>query len=301
MAKRFAQLRDATSARRIAYEVARDLPAYINQSRNILDGPRLIDTASPLINALALIGDRDRALAEIDALNQLVRHDGRLLSSFAGTSISLSDIASLLYSVGESDKADTLIEAQFKPDARYPWSEGFAVAFAMCEAGKRDCLDRLLTYSGQPLDYSSADAIYRWGLQNNKSEITPKYIEAKFGFADPFRLEYGKLPRETFSGDKDAEIKIIALLVAEERQRSDQLQLVRCIFLLRLAVAFENKILATDIAKLILFRASKIDEGLSAQAVTGDEEAANLKAYSSISGNRIMYLAETAALIAQLP
>jgi tetratricopeptide (TPR) repeat protein len=297
IARRYAENGETARARQIAYEVLDGLPAYMKHLTNMLDGPSLGDTVEPLLIALALAGDHERILKEIQELERFVRHEGRNLVSFAGASLSIHHLAQIYYEIGEGAKADALIEASIAETGsrRHPsWSKPLAIAHAKCMNGKPNCLDALLNLPGETLDRETGERILSWAMRAGRHDITAEVIGQKFNIADAWLLNYGKLSLEVLAGDEDGAAQTLRLLIDKENHSSDEKPLLRCLFLLRLAVAMEKQELARDVAKIIL---SRVFGRTSAEIPPARDHVD----WERQPANRASMLAESAGVFAQLP
>jgi hypothetical protein len=297
IAKRYAESGEAARAKEIAYEVLASLPDYIQAIRRFIDGPRLADTVHPLITALALAGDRERALKEMQEIERFASSEGRYLSSYLGISLGMSEVAQIYYEIGEEAKGDAVantIATQDESTAPPSWSRPFARAYAQCASGKPNCLDALLSFSGETVSRETADQILRWAVGAGRKDITGETLRQKFSIANAWLLDYSRLSLEVHAGDEDAAARTLRLLIDNENRSEDHIPLLRCIFLLRLAVAMENRELATEAAKLILLR---VFNGPPAQSTNENVRTD----WESAPETRAKLLAEGAAVLAQLP
>ena len=293
LAQRYAQVGNVGLAKKVADELLKELPQQISELERTFDGDSLMETVRPLINALYLIGERDRAIQQIRQLEHLFKN--RTLVSFAGRSFGPPDIAILLYDVGMEAEADRFVERMVKPI--HSTSNEFSSAFLKCQLGKPNCFSDLMEFSDETLDYESAITLYTLALQTNDLNITPRHIEVVFKLNNAYRLMYFKMQRDLQSADEVETLRDINVILVEERQRTDVSQVLRLIFLLRVAVAMENRELAITIAQLILDREGPFEM----RPGNIDTSASDFWSWKSKTANRARHLAETAAVFAQLP
>jgi hypothetical protein len=292
IAKQYAQKGEANRAKEIAYRVLSGLPAYMQAATRIIDGPRLADTVQPLMIALVRAGDRERALKAIQEMERFVRHEGRHLVSFVGASLGMLQLAQINYDIGEDAKGDALIETAITENDRdqHPaWSKPFNIAYAKCTSGKPNCLEALLSFSGQTVDRATGEQILGWAIRAGRREITAEIVGQNFNIADAWVLNYSKLSLEVLAGDEHAAGQTLSLLLENEKHSGDQGPLLRCIFLLRLAAALERRDLAIEAAKVILSR------DFSERSINSGGEN-----WERWPANRTMMLAESSSVLAQL-
>jgi tetratricopeptide (TPR) repeat protein len=297
IAKLYALNGEPGKAKEIAYELLAGLPAYMQALTHILDGPSLGDTVQPLMTALFLAGDRERALTEMQEMVRFARNEGRHLVSFEGTSLGMAQLAQIYYEIGEDAKADALIETAIAEDSgeqRPSWSEPFALAYTKCASGKPDCLRALLGFSYETVDRGTGEQILSWAVKAGRPDITVDIIGEQFNIADVWLLNYGKLSLQVLAGDEDSAAQTLALLIDKESHHADPKPLLRCIFLLRLAVAMEKRDLAAEVAKIVL---SRVFRGTPAEAPPGSDNVD----WERWPANRTTMLAESAGVLAQLP
>ena len=292
IAERYARSGEPARAKEIAYELLPRLPSYMQALMQIIDGPSLADTVRPLITALVLAGERERASREMQEIERFARNEGRYLVSFSGTSLGMAQLAQIYYEIGTEAKADVLIETAITEHGseRHPsWSKPFAIAHAKCASGKSKCLETLLSFSGETVDRRTGEQILTWAIKAGRRDITAEILGQKFNIADAWLLNYSKLSLEVFADDEDAAAQTLGMLIESERRSSDR-KLLRCIHLLRLAVAMERRDLAVGVAAVILSRA--FSETSVKESMDEDWEAQ--------PAHRTMMLAGTASVLAQL-
>jgi len=295
IAKLYAKHGETGRASEVAHQVLADLPAYMQSLTEIFDGPRLADTAQPLIAALAFAGDRERALKEMQSLEHFARNRGRTLAGFAGASLTLDHLAQTYYEIGEELKGDALTVAdQYEHSS---WSKAFTIAYWKCANGKPNCLDTLLSFSGETIDFAAGAQIFGWAFQAGRHDVTIKTIERQFHLSDAWLLYYTQLCLEMFANDVAAAETTLRLLLTEERRRGDPLPLQRCFFLLRVAVALGNRDLAMDAARLVLSRIFAEGAMEAAANATVSDRGAH---WDWDPTNRITLLAQSAGALAQL-
>jgi len=244
------------------------------------------------MGTLVLAGDRERASREMQEIERFAHNEGRHLVSFAGASLGIAQLAQIYYEIGNAAKADVLIETAITEHGseRHPsWSKPFAIAHAKCASGKSNCLETLLSFSGETVDRRTGEQILTWAIKAGRRDITAEILGQKFNIADAWLLNYSKLSLEVFADDEDAAAQTLGMLIENERRSSDR-KLLRCIYLLRLAVAMERRDLAVGAAAVILSRA--FSETSVKESMDEDWEAQ--------PAHRTMMLAETASVLAQL-
>lgn len=220
------------------------------QWKNVEVGPiyapsEALITLQALTKALKLSGANDEARGLIE---RWIAY--RRVNPGVGYLRGAGGIARLYMAAGDLDEAARVLEG-WLTGKRY--REDQSVISDFLRMGKIERIAELFKEGGEPLPLATAMYLYRDAIEAGKGPETLAFLEGLPGLKEAYRLHYVDLFDSMENGDDEKTIKLVRLLLDEEKRHAgassrghSYMQLLRC------AVAMEQKDLAAESLRLLL-------------------------------------------------